>query len=50
MFHYLARTVKVLLCGSILLIFLRAIFFPNVLDIFVLLLLFLVFMAMFIGS
>jgi hypothetical protein len=50
MFHHLLKTVKLFLCGAISLIFLRALFFPNVLDIFVLFLLFLVLMAMFIGS
>ena len=50
MYYYLLRTVKVLLCGAIGIIFLRALFFPNVLDILVLLLLFLVLMAMFIGT
>lgn len=50
MYHYLLRTVKVLLVSAISIVFLRALFFPNVLDIFVLLLLFLVLLAMFIGT
>ena len=48
--HYLLRTVKCCLIGAILLVFLRAMIFPNPLDIFVLLLLFLVLCATFIGS
>jgi hypothetical protein len=49
-YYYLLRIVKVLLCTAIGIIFLRALFFPNVLDILVLLLLFLVLMTMFLGT
>lgn len=48
MFFYLIRVVKLLLSTAILIIFLRAMIFPNVLDIFILFLLFLVLFAMFI--
>ncbi|HEU4963785.1 MAG TPA: hypothetical protein VFV52_08030 [Bacilli bacterium] len=50
MYNYLLRTVKVFLVTAIGIVFLRALFFPNVLDIFVLLLLFLVLLAMFLGT
>jgi len=50
MYFYLLRFVKVLLLSAIGITFLRALFFPNVLDILVLLLLFLVLMTMFIGT
>jgi hypothetical protein len=50
MYHYLLRTVKILLGGAIAIVFLRALFFPNVLDVFLLLLLFLILVAMFIGT
>ncbi|TCP59689.1 hypothetical protein EV586_101922 [Tumebacillus sp. BK434] len=50
MFYYLLRTVKILLGGAIAIVFLRALFFPNVLDVFLLLLLFLIMVAMFVGA
>ena len=49
MYYYLVRTIKVLLLGAIGIVFLRALFFPNVLDLVILLLLFIVLFAMFIG-
>jgi hypothetical protein len=49
-YFYLLRTVKVLLCGAIGIIFLRALIFPNFLDILLLALLTLVLIAMFLGT
>ncbi|MCL6626246.1 MULTISPECIES: hypothetical protein [Alicyclobacillus] len=49
-FYALARFVKLLLAIAIFLLFLRAILWPSALDLFVLLLLFIVFAAMFISS
>lgn len=48
-FALLARFVRLMLAIAIFLLFLRAILWPSALDLFVLLLLFLVFAAMFIG-
>lgn len=50
MYYLLLRTVKILLGGAIAIVFLRALFFPNVLDVFLLLLLFLIMVAMFVGA
>lgn len=50
MYYYLLRTVKILLGGAIGIVFLRALFFPNVLDVFLLLILFLILVAMFVGT
>jgi hypothetical protein len=49
-FYALARFVKLLLALAIVLLFLRALFWPTPLDLFVLLLLFIVFATMFIGT
>jgi hypothetical protein len=49
-FYGLIRFVKLLLAMAIFLLFLRALFWPTVLDLFVLMLLFIVFVAMFIGG
>ncbi|GMA52345.1 hypothetical protein GCM10025857_37020 [Alicyclobacillus contaminans] len=49
-FYALARFVKVMLALAIFLLFLRAILWPSALDLFVLLLLFIVFVAMFLGA
>ncbi|MCX7571381.1 hypothetical protein OS242_15635 [Tumebacillus sp. DT12] len=50
MFYYLLRTVKILLLAAIGIVFLRALFFPNVLDLVVLALLFLILLVMFMGA
>jgi hypothetical protein len=50
MYYYLLRTIKALLLAAIGMVFLRALFFPNVFDMIILLLLFLVLIAMFIGT
>jgi hypothetical protein len=49
-FYALARFVKVILAVAIFLLFLRAILWPSAIDLFVLLLLFIVFVAMFLGA
>lgn len=49
-FYALARFVKVMLAFAIFLLFLRAILWPSAIDLFVLLLLFIVFVAMFLGA
>lgn len=48
-FMLLARFVRLMLAVAIFLLFLRAILWPNALDLFVLMLLFMVFAAMFVG-
>lgn len=50
LFVMLARFVKLLLAIAILLLFLRAIFWPSALDLFVLMLLFIVFATLFLGA
>ncbi|MCF8563541.1 hypothetical protein LLE49_02165 [Alicyclobacillus tolerans] len=49
-FYGIARFVKLLLAIAILLLFLRAILWPSALDLIVLMLLFIVFAAMFISG
>jgi hypothetical protein len=49
-FYALARFVKLMLALAIILLFLRAILWPSALDLFVLLLLFIVFVTMFLGA
>lgn len=49
-FYSLLRFVKLILAMAIFLLFLRAIFWPSVLDLLILMLLFIVFVAMFIGG
>jgi hypothetical protein len=49
-FYALARFVKLLLAAAIFLLFLRAILWPSAIDLFVLLLLFIVFVALFLGA
>jgi hypothetical protein len=49
-FYALARFVKLILAVAIFLLFLRAILWPSAIDLFVLLLLFIVFVAMFLGA
>jgi len=48
--YAIARFVKMLLAIAIFLLFLRAIFWPTALDLLVLMLLFIVFAAMFVGA
>lgn len=48
-FYGIARFVRLLLAIAICLLFMRAIFWPTPLDLFVLMLLFIVFAAMFVG-
>jgi hypothetical protein len=50
LFIALARFVKLLLLIAIILLFLRALFWPTVLDLLVLFLLFIVFAALFVGA
>ncbi|QQE77018.1 hypothetical protein [Alicyclobacillus sp. SO9] len=49
-FYAMARFVKLLLAVAIFLLFLRALFWPSALDLFVLFILFIVFATMFIGG
>jgi hypothetical protein len=49
-FYSLLRFVKLLLALAIFLLFLRAILWPSALDLLILMLLFIVFVAMFIGG
>jgi hypothetical protein len=49
LFHAIARFVRLLLGVAIILLFLRALFWPTALDLFVLLILFIVFATMFVG-
>ncbi|MBX5436575.1 MAG: hypothetical protein IRZ33_05085 [Alicyclobacillaceae bacterium] len=49
-FYGIVRFVKLLLAIAIMLLFLRSIFWPTPLDLLVLLILFIVFAAMFIGT
>jgi len=49
-FYALARFVKLMLALAIFLLFLRAILWPSAIDLFILLLLFIVFVAMFLGG
>lgn len=48
-FYAIARFVRLLLAVAIILLFLRALFWPTALDLFVLLILFIVFATMFVG-
>ncbi|WAH39334.1 hypothetical protein [Alicyclobacillus dauci] len=49
-FYALLRFVKLFLAGAIFLLFLRAILWPSALDLLILMMLFIVFVAMFIGG
>jgi hypothetical protein len=49
-FYALARFVKLILALAIFLLFLRALLWPTPIDLFVLLLLFIVFVTMFLGA